>query len=789
MTSVSGEFGLTKQKLSIPLFPDSSVTPEEVAAIASSALAICKGTFGDQWVVADYDALAAADVLWYPPALKSSTHGGVTPLITASLPGYVKKGSAMWESNNQGKGARFYYITRIISNPEPGTFISPDNMTGTDVNPINTPVASVACAVCHPRDKNCHAVCPPVPTYLSRIRLEAHHGAKRVFCSGPNVGYTTAPSQAPTASTGAPTAAPTIAPTRSLGGIVAVPNGTLSLSESGEDIVEVRSSFLLFAPLFFCLLLYSSFLLFAPLFTRFFASSVQVLSVVPAMIDTVMTSTGATTVTASCASDDVTVLAPASITIRKGDTKAATIKAKGKDDYSNEIPLRSGTVECSVSTPGGVTQDFVVRVEITGRMQPSYRLMCLLRDGENPNSNALPVCAETLTTMGNASVVIIGGDCATCSQPPFHDNTTVRVGGVSLKTSLVPGSDGTRLLVQMAEFEDLPPGGRRRLSGLLSWYVVSPLRRRVALCGAHFPIQRGTHDVYAPAPLLLRCLSAARRYYDLVIETPASAGTGSAGSVAVGPNAPMTGGQLTCAILGLCPLIPPPQSGAFYTTTCAGWLDPSTDPRWDESDSATLFAYVAHCFLCNEAASAPLPTPRGRSLTHHDASPRRGGHYSFVCILLFAHSFVCLPSPPSTDGCFRAAQVRCETQLPRVSARVPLPGRQSLPRPAWLLPHRRGPQDSVGAAAVPQRHNRCGAPLRLRRRVPPRLRKRALRDVQRRLLRSERRHLREVPVGQRVDDGRHRHCDRFRGHRDCCLRTRRGRPALVRAQHRQRRAA
>ena len=301
MTSVSGEFGLSKQKLSVG---NNSVQDDEIAAIESSALAICKGTFGDQWVVADYDALAAADVLWYPPALKSSTNGG--PLtVTASLPGYVKKGSTMWESNNQGKGARFYYITRIISNPVGGTFMSPDNMTGTDVNPTNTPVASlIACTSCHPRDLSCIPTCGPVPTFLSSIRLEAHYGAKRVFCSGPNAEYTAAPTIAPTAPSAvptavpttapsaAPTAVPTIAPTRTLGGIVTIPNGVLTLSESGEDIVEV-------------------------------------LSVVPTMVDAIMTSIGATTVTASCASDDVTVLAPASITIAKGsaaNANTATIK-------------------------------------------------------------------------------------------------------------------------------------------------------------------------------------------------------------------------------------------------------------------------------------------------------------------------------------------------------------------------------------------------------------------------------------------------------------------------------
>ena len=143
---------------------------------------------------------------------------------------------------------------------------------------------------------------------------------------------------------------------------------------------------------------------------------------------------------------------------------------RGKDDYSNEIPLRGGTVKCSVSTPGGLAQDFDIRVEITGRTQPSYKLLCLLRDGEDPNSNALPVCSETLTTMGDASVVIIGGDCATCSQPPFHELTTVRVGGQLVDTSVVAGSGGTRLLVNMPNATGLQSAERRRLS-ITSSYV------------------------------------------------------------------------------------------------------------------------------------------------------------------------------------------------------------------------------------------------------------------------------------------------------------------------------
>jgi hypothetical protein len=179
----------------------------------------------------------------------------------------------------------------------------------------------------------------------------------------------------------------------------------------------------------------------------------------------------------------------------------------------------------------------------------------VLKEGEDPASNALTLCSATLTTNGNATIVIIGGNCAECAQPPFHADTVVMIGGVVVASETIAG--GTRIVTRTASIVELT--------------------------------------------------AFAFGYYGLNITTPAGEHGVRSGSVQVGPLAASSADELACAVSAHCPDVAPAKSGVYYTEECQGFLDATKDQRWNVPESAALFAYgiPPNCRACPTGCRCP----------------------------------------------------------------------------------------------------------------------------------------------------------------------------------------
>ena len=242
-----------------------------------------------------------------------------------------------------------------------------------------------------------------------------------------------------------------------------------------------------------------------------------------------------------------------------------TFEVYGVWDANNLGASRSASVACSVSSSNAGQEEapLLIPVTVKGVAQPSLRMFCSnATAGSNLTTRA---CSPSLTTNGGDRIVVLGGECATCPQPPFDATTTVTLGGRAL--DVVVAANGKQLEFTTPELES------------------------------------GVFDIGA--------------YYALKIETPGGGAHGAlSGSIVVGPGAPTAPGsdQLACAARGLCPRGRPASSGARYVKRCKGFLNPIGNAEWNSSDPVTAAAFAygapgrappANCRACPPGCRCP----------------------------------------------------------------------------------------------------------------------------------------------------------------------------------------
>jgi hypothetical protein len=366
----------------------------------------------------------------------------------------------------------------------------------------------------------------------------------------PTATPTQAPSSAPSATpttalpTGAPTLSPTPAPTEKLGALVDLAPQAVVVREDGADGAR------------------------------------NVLTINVGMAPYALGEGEIATV--RCASQSVAhaveVVAPAALSVTRGVAASAAIAVKGVVD-ALQLPSRTGAVACDVAAPGRVTQDFTIPVTLLGVAQPSFALLCPLARGADALADALATCAASSTTNGNSTLLVIGGSpatgCATCPQPPFDAALPpiVTIGGVAVNATVVPGSNGARLLVQTPTIYAIQDARGAALEDFEYGYY-----------GLEITARPGSHGCRHSTSVA-------------VGKAAARAAAGSAGGVE----------QQQCAASGLCPDVRPASAGLFYSDACIGWPDAAIDERWMQSEFATLFAYDRPplCRVCPEGCLCP----------------------------------------------------------------------------------------------------------------------------------------------------------------------------------------
>ena len=234
-----------------------------------------------------------------------------------------------------------------------------------------------------------------------------------------------------------------------------------------------------------------------------------------------------------------------------------------------QLEARSAILRCVESSTTRSTQVHNISVKIGGVAQPSIGTICQLTTAEDTaltGTSDLPArCVDSvgsITTNGNTSLLIVGGTCASCPQPPFfikiHDappttGTTVKIAGLDVATTVVPGSGGTRLRARIPSIEEI--------SADLSAFIYD--------------------------------------YYDLDVTTAATSTTTRNGSIALGPT------KVTPP--PMCPAVSSALAGIYYTQHCLGYRDPTTDTGWMVEETADSFAYSRppRCQTCPEGCLCP----------------------------------------------------------------------------------------------------------------------------------------------------------------------------------------
>ena len=213
-----------------------------------------------------------------------------------------------------------------------------------------------------------------------------------------------------------------------------------------------------------------------------------------------------------------------------------------------QLPSRVATVKCTISTPSGRVHTYAPEVTVIGTNQPSYKVFCPLAEGEDPAQITLSRCRSEMRTNGNTTIVIIGGDCATCPQPPFSPSTLVTIAGVRMNTTLVPGFKGSRVLTRTPTIREI---------------VGNP--------GA------AANDFTFG-------------YYNFTISSEGDATTGLLGRrIVVSSSAESSiGGKLRCALRGWCPDIKAAVAGIHYIEDCIGYepTDGTSSFNWNSADDA-----------------------------------------------------------------------------------------------------------------------------------------------------------------------------------------------------------
>jgi hypothetical protein len=283
-----------------------------------------------------------------------------------------------------------------------------------------------------------------------------------------------------------------------------------------------------------------------------FVSATSAVSVVS--IRAGVTATGAEVIKVECNVQDDTVAklvnaAPLIIT-------AAGVQ--GRNDFEvigvwdvEQLKQRSTLLECKVTSSDmdKMNAPIAIPLKVLGVAQPSLSMFCR---NKSFTSHAQPIidytCGTSLTTNGAESIVIVGGTCDGCPQPPFHHSTIVEVGGV-LADDIRVSSDGKQLEFQTPTIEML---------------------------------EVQVNFLY-------------NRYYPIKISTPPDSPQ-LGGSIILGPGdeTPVAeNGELACATRGLCPAGRRENTGVYYMSSCVGFPDASVDERWNSStrEVAALFAY------------------------------------------------------------------------------------------------------------------------------------------------------------------------------------------------------
>ena len=255
--------------------------------------------------------------------------------------------------------------------------------------------------------------------------------------------------------------------------------------------------------------------------------------------------TGDEIISIACtANDDVAIPNAAPITIDSAGVRGTrrAIKVIAKWD-AKQLATRDATVECTVtsSVASKPPAPLAIPVKILGVAQPSVALFCANITAKSCASAAS--FSTSLATNGGDTIIVIGGTCEQCPQPPFEaGSTVVSVGNVDTITTV--DADGMRLA------------------------FTTPLKS-----------ESFNFDEYLP----------------LTIRTAAGTQGALGGLVELGPGALATSsGGLDCARRGLCFAGRPETSGVVYVEDCLGFLNPVEDLRWDKSvdeDVLQLFAY------------------------------------------------------------------------------------------------------------------------------------------------------------------------------------------------------
>jgi hypothetical protein len=374
--------------------------------------------------------------------------------------------------------------------------------------------------------------------------------------------------------------------------------------------------------------------------------------------------------TVVCSTDDAAtaqLIAPHDFTIDATGTTTPPavgfVRARGVPD-TTQLPRQSTTARCSISVAGTsrAAQEYAIEVRVTGQFQPSFKALCPLSNGTNP-LGALTTCAVDATTNGDMALVVIGGDCAACPQPPFDDTTFVEIGGTRVATTLVPGSGGTRLLIHTPLISELsggsgggsgsgsgsgsgdgggsgsgsampthapakmptdaPSGSGSGVGGGSGSGSATPTQAPTkatteAPSGSGSGSEGGSGSesgsgsnsatpTQAPTKTPTKAPSGRRRlvpssfgYYSFKITTP-PLGDMLGGNVGVDAT---RGGASACAASGWCPAN---TFGIFYSDKCMGYPDQLTNPRWKDPEWMHIFAYGTppNCRPCPVGCSCP----------------------------------------------------------------------------------------------------------------------------------------------------------------------------------------
>ena len=232
-----------------------------------------------------------------------------------------------------------------------------------------------------------------------------------------------------------------------------------------------------------------------------------------------------------------------------------------------QLPARLTTVECEVSSdvPGKTLAALSIPVKVRGVAQPSVNLFCV--NTSSTNASMLleeDVCTPSLTTNGGDRIVVIGGDCEGCPQPPFGKRTQLTVNGINTPVEVFPGG------------------------------------HELAFTTPSIAAQKARNGEFTFGS-----------YYKIVFTTLAGEQGEIEGSIELGPGAPAAAnGELACATRGLCPPGYPATSGSIYVERCLGYPNPVTDLRWNTTVSpevAGSFAYGTppNCRPCPPGCRCP----------------------------------------------------------------------------------------------------------------------------------------------------------------------------------------